>query len=287
MSSIYHYRLSYPEIFELFFEYRPVVAEFPEWLTDLTGLTSWPGLDPPYLPVMDFDFDDIPWGPTYSQQTCYLAQHSCSFDCHLCVAPRDIQSCHHLVQTFDDGPTADTPTLLQYLHSVDQKATFFVLGIQAVTLPDTLRATYREGHLIGSHTYGHRYLPSMSNYEIVAQIQWATWALNATIGVVPKYFRPPFGGVDNRIRAIAERLGLTVVLWDLDTNDWRLNDYSRTEEEIYNQVQLWKDNDVRGIMLEHDNSYYTVAVGIEISKIIGPVHITIANCRDRNSTWYQ
>ncbi|KAK9456299.1 hypothetical protein V1511DRAFT_497092 [Dipodascopsis uninucleata] len=210
----------------------------------------------------------------------------CSFDCGLCVGPSDIRNCHHLVQTFDDGPTANTPQLLDQLKKGGQMVSFFVLGIQVVTFPEIFRRSHKEGHFLASHTYGHKHLPSLSNNDIVAQLQWSIWAMNATAGVIPQFFRPPFGGLDNRVRAIAHRLNLSAIVWDLDTNDWQLNDHSRTGEEIYDQIRLWQNSRINGIMLEHDSTENTVMAGIEISKIIGNSAITAANCNDPLAEWY-
>ncbi|KZP27870.1 hypothetical protein FIBSPDRAFT_780350, partial [Athelia psychrophila] len=40
--------------------------------------------------------------------------------------------------------------------------------------------------------------------------------------VTPKCWRPPFGDVDARIRAIATALNLTTVVWQYDSNDWQV-----------------------------------------------------------------
>ena len=34
--------------------------------------------------------------------------------------------------------------------------------------------------------------------------------------------RPPYGDVDDRVRAIAWQMGMRTVLWDEDTNDWNM-----------------------------------------------------------------
>ncbi|KAK9464744.1 CDA2-like protein [Lipomyces arxii] len=261
---------------------------FPVWLADITGMHKWPGLDAPYVKGMNFNFTGIPDSLRYDQSICEAVPYSvCSFDCKHCVGPVDIRHCSDLIQTFDDGPTPDTPTLLHYLRHVQQKVTFFVLGIQVVVYPSVFRAMHSEGHLLATHTYSHKHLPSLTNEEVVAQLLWSIWAMNATAGVVPKYFRPPFGGVDNRVRAIAGRLGLTVAVWDLDTNDWRLNDKSRSKEDIYSQIKAWRTSNINGIMLEHDNTMYTVDAGIAISDIIGKSNMTVADCNELHAAWYQ
>jgi chitin deacetylase len=40
---------------------------------------------------------------------------------------------------------------------------------------------------------------------------------------VTRFFRPPYGDIDNRVRAIArEVFGMYNVLWNTDTHDWCL-----------------------------------------------------------------
>lgn len=65
--------------------------------------------------------------------------------------------------------------------------------------------------------------------------------MNATGNHIPRYFRPPFGGMDNRVRAIARQFGLQAVLWDRDSFDWQLlTPNPKTEEDILKDVCLWK-----------------------------------------------
>jgi len=41
-------------------------------------------------------------------------------------------------------------------------------------------------------------------------------------GVTPTCLKPPYGVIDDRIRAIAHALGLRVILWQSDSNDWQV-----------------------------------------------------------------
>jgi peptidoglycan/xylan/chitin deacetylase (PgdA/CDA1 family) len=45
-------------------------------------------------------------------------------------------------------------------------------------------------------------------------------ALATITGTPPTLVRPPYGGRDFRFYRIARRLGLTPVLWSLDSRDW-------------------------------------------------------------------
>lgn len=57
--------------------------------------------------------------------------------------------------TIDDGPTGDTPALLDLLDRLDVRATFFVKGILAAAHPDWIREIAARGHTIGNHSYTH------------------------------------------------------------------------------------------------------------------------------------
>ena len=46
-------------------------------------------------------------------------------------------------------------------------------------------------------------------------------AVSAVDGRTPTCFLPPYGSTDSQSRATATSLGLRVVLWDLDPQDWR------------------------------------------------------------------
>ncbi|QLG73490.1 hypothetical protein HG535_0E05740 [Zygotorulaspora mrakii] len=253
---------------------------FPKWLYDFTGLTEWPGLHPPYIPLDFIDMTKIPDYKPYKQGECYKnPRESCSFDCDGCVEHDDVYTCSKLSQTFDDGPSLVTEKLLDELK---HNTTFFNLGINTVNNPVAYRKTMEKGHLIGSHTWSHPFLPSLTNEEIIAQLEWSIWAMNATGSHTPKWFRPPYGGIDNRVRAISRQFGLQAVLWDFDTFDWQL--YApdsafplRTEQDVYDDVTRWKKIN-KGLILEHDGSPTTVNVGISINKLIGDDQLTVAQC---------
>src|SRR5690606_909630 len=59
--------------------------------------------------------------------------------------------------TFDDGPDPRyTPAILDILAERGAKATFFVIGKNAVAYPQLLKRIFDEGHDIANHTYTHR-----------------------------------------------------------------------------------------------------------------------------------
>ncbi|KAG7853908.1 hypothetical protein KL939_005315 [Ogataea angusta] len=251
----------------------------PKWLSDFTGLNEWPGADPPYIPLDFIDLKAIPNFPPRPAGTCPPDRSSCSFDCFKCISFDDAYTCPVLSQTFDDGPSASTPKLLEGL---DHKTTFFTVGMNVVRYPEIYNQIKQNGHLLGCHTWSHKFLPGLTNEQIVAQLEWSIWAMNATGAHLPKWYRPPYGGVDDRVRQIARAFGMQAVLWDYDTFDWRMETSppSKTASQIFNDVNQWKSSGLTGLILEHDAYASTVDAGIEVSKILGNNQLTVAECVD-------
>ncbi|EER36309.1 chitin deacetylase 2 precursor [Candida tropicalis MYA-3404] len=247
----------------------PPKLPFPKWLHDFTGLNEWPDLEPPYIPLDFINFDKIIDIPLHQQAQCtdsiLRSPKACSFDCFNCVEVDDVYTCPKLSQTFDDGPSPHTLKLLDVFK--DTKTTLFTLGVNIIRFPEVYKESYRRGHIMGSHTWSHKFLPSLSNEKVIAQIEWSIWAMNATSGHLPKWFRPPYGGIDNRIRSILRQFGMQAVLWDFDTFDWKMLDSSTTrkESEILQDLKNFqKSKNGKGLILEHDAIQRTVDVGIEI-----------------------
>jgi peptidoglycan/xylan/chitin deacetylase (PgdA/CDA1 family) len=115
--------------------------------------------------------------------------------------------------TYDDGPAYYTPNLLQYLDEHNLKTTFFVVGSRAVSFPSLLQAEYMGQHQIAVHTWSHPYLTTLSNEQIIAELGWTKKIIKDVLGVTPNMMRPPYGDIDDRVRAISLAMGLTPVMW--------------------------------------------------------------------------
>lgn len=91
--------------------------------------------------------------------------------------------------------------------------TFFVVGSRVISRPAMLQSEYMAGHQISVHTWSHPYLTTLTNEQIVAELGWSKQVIKDTIGVTPNTFRPPYGDIDDRVRAIAAQMGLTPIIW--------------------------------------------------------------------------
>lgn len=151
--------------------------------------------------------------------------------------------------TFDDGPHSTlTPKLLDLLKQEKIKAMFFVLGINVASNNniEIIKRAYEEGHIIGNHTYFHRNLRSLTDFEIKSEILNTEEFIKEYMPT-PKPFRPPYGATNSRINKIVQGLGYVNVLWNVDTLDWKEKG-TNWVENIISQI------DDRGfnVVLMHD-----------------------------------
>ncbi|KAH8827372.1 carbohydrate esterase family 4 protein [Flagelloscypha sp. PMI_526] len=124
--------------------------------------------------------------------------------------------------SFDDGPLEPTTALNAFLKQQNQTTTHFFIGSNILQNWKQFQESWELGHDMAVHTWSHRYTSSLSNTEILGELGWTMLIIhNSTGGRVPRYWRPPYGDADNRVRAIAKEVfGLTTVIWNHDTEDW-------------------------------------------------------------------
>ncbi|GAA0940760.1 polysaccharide deacetylase family protein [Actinocorallia libanotica] len=123
--------------------------------------------------------------------------------------------------TFDDGPGPDTERLLDMLAAAKAKATFFVIGLNAAQYPDVLLREAEEGHEVGNHTQKHLQLTAESDKSVERELDGTSRIVRSVLGFPPNLFRPPYGATDKRVEQHARKDGMAVVLWSVDTDDWR------------------------------------------------------------------
>lgn len=118
--------------------------------------------------------------------------------------------------TFDDGPLPSlTPSVLDVLDRYGIKATFNVMGYNAVRHAELLRRTVASGHEIGNHTATHRDLAFQDEAETTRQLRGGRSQIEDASGVVTTLFRPPRGELTGSAARIASQLGFTTILWSV------------------------------------------------------------------------
>lgn len=60
-------------------------------------------------------------------------------------------------------------------------------------------------------------MTALSNEQVFAELYYSKKAIKAVLGITVQCWRPPYGDVDDRVRYIAQALGLQTVIWEDDT----------------------------------------------------------------------
>jgi peptidoglycan/xylan/chitin deacetylase (PgdA/CDA1 family) len=123
--------------------------------------------------------------------------------------------------TFDDGPGPYTPKVLIALNRLRVKATFFVIGQQERRFHAALIAEGRRGHVIGDHTETHPHIGSLAPADQYRELLLPSEQLAAYGLPRPLLFRPPYGSYDAATFKELRRLGMLMVLWTVDSQDYR------------------------------------------------------------------
>jgi peptidoglycan/xylan/chitin deacetylase (PgdA/CDA1 family) len=137
-------------------------------------------------------------------------------------APQPAGSAGVVYLTFDDGPTpAYTPQILGLLARYQALATFFVVGRNAAAYPELVRQEYAAGHGVGNHTWSHRRLTDLGSGRLQAEVDATSALIGRATGAPVRCLRPPYATVDEASVDRARGRGLRLVLWDVDSSDWR------------------------------------------------------------------
>ncbi len=130
----------------------------------------------------------------------------------------------HIALTFDDGPDPVwTPRVLGALAASEARATFFVVAPLAERHPGLLRRITDEGHEIALHCNRHERHDRMGAGEILSDATRGLRALRA-LGYEARNWRAPWGVVTPDTETVAGELGLRLVGWTADSEDWRGGD---------------------------------------------------------------
>lgn len=151
-----------------------------------------------------------------------------------------------LMLTFDDGPSPDwTAQVIERLAAHEVKATFFVLGDRIRSRPSVIRNLVAAGHRVelhGDHHLDHR----EATAEELETDTAAALKMLAAVGVVPTWWRLPWGRPGPATAAVAEKHGLRIVGWDADTHDWRGDDWAAQPDSVT------RVGEHGGVVLLHD-----------------------------------
>ncbi|KAJ7676736.1 hypothetical protein DFH06DRAFT_1168908 [Mycena polygramma] len=195
-----------------------------------------------------------------------------------CINPKDI------ALTFDDGPYIYLRSISDQFTAAGAKATFFMNGNNWDCIYDADRISdvkyaYAAGHQIGSHTWSHADLTSLSTPQIQDAMFRMEEAFSRILGIKPAFMRPPYGDYNSNIQSIAAARGQSLALWDWDTGDADGNTTSQSEA-VYNDVA--NSGVSNALILEHETEATTNSVlvpyAIKLFQSKGYNLVTMAEC---------
>ena len=155
-----------------------------------------------------------------------------------------------VVLTFDDGPSRrHTPAVLDALDAHCTKAIFFTVGRMAVSEPGMLQETAMRGHTIGTHTWSHKNLRSLSADQARTEVELGLSAVQAALGApVAPFFRFPYLSDPQGVQTLLQQRGIAIFSIDADSYDYRTPSAATVQRNILTQLAQRK----KGILLFHD-----------------------------------
>lgn len=162
----------------------------------------------------------------------------------------DKNSYKYVALTFDDGPSPYTFYILDILKRNHVPATFFVVGSEAKKFPNLIKRIHSEGHVIGNHTWSHPNISTLSEKELLSEIHSTNVQIRKLIGNFPDLFRAPYGAIDNDTEAIVKKLGMTSVLWNVDSQDWCEDSPLAIQKHVISGLQT------NSLIVMHDGDEY-------------------------------
>ncbi|HAA54589.1 MAG TPA: hypothetical protein DCE42_07515 [Myxococcales bacterium] len=72
---------------------------------------------------------------------------------------------------------------------------------------------------VANHAYVHGHLTRVSKKRLIRELRWTQEIIFTILGVVPRYFRPPYVEYNKRVVKEASKLGLITISGDLPSGD--------------------------------------------------------------------
>jgi peptidoglycan/xylan/chitin deacetylase (PgdA/CDA1 family) len=123
-----------------------------------------------------------------------------------------------VAMTFDDGPSAHTAKLLDFLKEYDIKVTFFLVGEMIPYYGEAVKREVAEGHEIGYHSYDHTIQTTISTDRIIQDYEKTSKMLKDLTGAEFTLWRSPGGGYNQRV---LDAIPVPHIYWSVDTKDWQ------------------------------------------------------------------
>ncbi|KAJ3848360.1 carbohydrate esterase family 4 protein [Lentinula lateritia] len=273
------------------YDYAPVTNQmnsFPEvWEAakilsdDSAALAKWNSISANIPTNIPQKTQPPPSSYSSSDPDCWWTYGQCTTP-KLADLPPDITAAPEpstLGYGFDDGPNCSHNAFYDFLQSQNQKATFYFIGSNVADFPLEAQRALTDGHEICAHTWSHPYMTTFASEDAFAELWYSRKSLLRTIekmqmiklvvGVTPTCWRPPYGDVDDRIRAIANALGLQTIMWEYDTADASVNGETITDQTVVDNYNSFIQkaeggafNSTGTILLTHELNNFTMSEAV-------------------------
>jgi peptidoglycan-N-acetylglucosamine deacetylase len=126
----------------------------------------------------------------------------------------------HVALTFDDGPDAATLDVAACLERHDVRGTFFLIGHKIEINPQIVNTLHQSGHLVGSHSYFHKwFLPLRFPAVQISEILRTNALIERIINKKPRWYRPPFGITNPWVAKAVKQTDMVSVGWSVRSFD--------------------------------------------------------------------
>ena len=134
------------------------------------------------------------------------------------------RSSGEIALTFDACPTglADEydERVIEALLREKTPATLFLSGRWAEKNPETAKYLAAQPQFeIANHAYWHPHMLEKDDARILRELKRTQAIIKRTTGRTARYFRPPYGEVDERLANLAKTAGLVTIQYDIASGD--------------------------------------------------------------------
>lgn len=147
----------------------------------------------------------------------------------------------------------DTRQLMEILAKHNVKVTFFMTGGWVEKYPEDVKYIASQGHDLGNHSENHKNMSQLGEAEIRSEIQTVHDRVKELTGQDMALFRPPYGDYDDKVVAVADRMGYYPIQWDIDSLDWKDYGADSIVDKVVNHRHLGNGS----IILMHNGAKYT------------------------------
>ena len=135
--------------------------------------------------------------------------------------PRDSSE---IALTFDACPTSRSDEydekVIDVLLAEKVPATLFMSGRWVERNPERTKFLASQPQFeIAAHSYYHPHMVEKDDERVLRELKRTQALIKKVTGKTPRYFRPPFGEVDDRVAKLAAETGLVTVQYDISSGD--------------------------------------------------------------------